>query len=83
MLQLIEGLNRKGKKWGHIIVVERFPDGEKRLFDPQTGEIFDWENKSKGIDLHKGVDALKVDDLLLNTPVVSRVVKAKVKAGHK
>lgn len=73
----------KKKDYGHVIVAERFPDGKMRLFDPQTGEIFDWGNKSKGIDLHKGVYALKVDDLLLNTQVVSKVVKAKVKEGRK
>ena len=67
----------KDQELDHIIVAERLPNSEFFLFDPQTGKEFNWEEKVKRIDIAQRLFVLKVDGLLLNTPVVKTVVKVK------
>ena len=67
----------KCQELGHIIVAERLPNSELFLFDPQTGKEFNWEEKVKRIDIAQRLFVLKVDGLMINTPVVKTIVKVK------
>ena len=61
---------------GHIITAERIPDGSLRIYDPQNGKIT--SIKFKDINVNKGFEILRVDNLNINFDVVRGVIK---KAG--
>lgn len=66
-----------GRRHGHIITCERFPDGSMRYYDPQNGEIIDdFAIYAEDFDLRFGIGSLRVDNLLINTDIVSGVVFA-------
>ena len=60
---------------GHIITLEKKTDGKIVIYDPQNGEIVNWANLSKRINLQNGVNVLRVDNLLVNTDIINGVVK--------
>ena len=71
------------RKWdGHIITIERFPDGTFRSYDPQTGEIGVLRKYSR--DIAGSVTVYRVDTLAPNAEVVNKVLtkgEAKAAAG--
>lgn len=65
------------KRYGHIVCVERFPDGRLVMYDPQSGQIRHWRDISKNMRkkfLHR---VMRVDDKLINIELVKGVVKKK------
>jgi hypothetical protein len=64
----------KGRNSGHIITLERLSDNSFMLYDPQTGELENWEKLSKDIKLSIGVNVLRVDNLLINTAIIDGAV---------
>lgn len=65
----------KDGKGGHIITVDRLENGSIRIYDPQIGRLGDWKVISKGISLKYGVNVLRVDNLLVNTDIIDRIVR--------
>ncbi len=65
----------KDGKGGHIITVDRLENGSIRIYDPQIGRLGDWKVISKDISLKYGVNVLRVDNLLVNTDIIDRVVR--------
>ena len=64
----------KNGKGGHIITVDRLENGSIRIYDPQIGRLGDWKVISKDISLKYGVNVLRVDNLLVNTDIIDRIV---------
>lgn len=64
----------KGKNKGHIITAESI-NGKVKFYDPQTGRIRDIADFIDGIELKRGVNVLRVDNLRPNTEIVRGVVK--------
>ena len=64
----------KDGKGGHIITVDRLENGSIRIYDPQIGRLGDWKVISKDISLKYGVNVLRVDNLLVNTDIIDRIV---------
>jgi len=62
-------------KGGHIITVDRLENGSIRIYDPQIGRLGDWKVISKDISLKYGVNVLRVDNLLVNTDIIDRIVR--------
>lgn len=65
----------KDEKGGHIITVDRLENGSIRIYDPQIGRLGDWKVISKDISLKYGVNVLRVDNLLVNTDIIDRIVR--------
>lgn len=65
----------KDGKGGHIITVDRLENGSIRIYDPQIGRLGDWKVISKDISLKYGVNVLRVDNLLVNTDIIDRIVR--------
>lgn len=65
----------KDGKGGHIITVDRLKNGSIRIYDPQIGRLGDWKVISKDISLKYGVNVLRVDNLLVNTDIIDRIVR--------
>lgn len=65
----------KDGKDGHIITVDRLENGSIRIYDPQIGRLGDWKVISKDISLKYGVNVLRVDNLLVNTDIIDRIVR--------
>ena len=65
----------KDGKGGHIITVDRLENGSIRIYDPQIGHLGDWKVISKDISLKYGVNVLRVDNLLVNTDIIDRIVR--------
>ena len=65
----------KDGKGGHIITVDRLENGPIRIYDPQIGRLGDWKVISKDISLKYGVNVLRVDNLLVNTDIIDRIVR--------
>jgi hypothetical protein len=65
----------KDGKGGHIITVDRLENGSIRIYDPQIGRLGDWKVISKDISLKYGVNVLRVDNLLINTDIIDRIVR--------
>jgi hypothetical protein len=59
---------------GHIVVVERFENGGLRIYDPQAGECLDWKELSSNIDITKGINILRVDNLIPDEGIVKGIV---------
>jgi len=59
---------------GHIITLERLPNGRMQIFDPQSGIIYDWANLMKGVNKGRGINVLRVDDLFANTSIINGIV---------
>lgn len=67
----------KGKDNGHIVTFERLSNGKCRWYDPQTGEINCFtKEKYKDVDISKGMYILRVDNLLVNNDIISRIVES-------
>ena len=64
----------KDGKGGHI-TVDRLENGSIRIYDPQIGRLGDWKVISKDISLKYGVNVLRVDNLLVNTDIIDRIVR--------
>ena len=61
----------------HIITAERLQDGRLRLYDPQTGKLYDyatWEYYTTRMVLGHGINVYKVDGLLINNDIIPGVV---------
>lgn len=88
---LTEAVGRYHIKWqwsrggGHIITCERLSDGTLRIYDPQTGKIItNFEAYTKRVNLHDGIEVLRVDTLQINTDIITGVVvKTKTKRVKK
>ena len=65
----------KDGKGGHIITVDRLENGSIRIYDPQIGRLGDRKVISKDISLKYGVNVLRVDNLLVNTDIIDRIVR--------
>lgn len=65
----------KDGKGGHIITVDRLENGSIRIYDPQIDRLGDWKVISKDISLKYGVNVLRVDNLLVNTDIIDRIVR--------
>ena len=65
----------KNGKGGHIITVDRLENGSIRIYDPHIGRLGDWKVISKDISLKYGVNVLRVDNLLVNTDIIDRIVR--------
>ena len=65
----------KDGKGGHIITVDRLENGSIRIYDPQIGRLGDWKVISKDISLKYGVNVLRVDNVLVNTDIIDRIVR--------
>ena len=66
---------RKDGKGGHYITVDSLENGSIRIYDPQIGRLGDWKVISKDISLKYGVNVLRVDNLLVNTDIIDRIVR--------
>ena len=51
--------NREYGGGGHIVTLERMPNGDMRIYDPQNGIIEIWGNLSQKINKGKGVRVLR------------------------
>lgn len=60
----------------HILCVDRLPNGEMRVYDPQNNllNISDWMD---GVNLKKGLSVTKVDGMLINPEAVAKIVKRR------
>jgi len=67
----------KGVNSGHIITLERLPNGIIRFYDPQDGKIKTWDELKKNISLKSGVRILRIDNLLVNIDIINGVVIPK------
>ena len=88
--QLVESHVKDGERWmvafnweakgtGHVICIERV-EGKIRYYDPQCGKVSDvWPNL-QDVYLNTGARILRVDNLLPNVDVCSKIVQ---KAGSK
>ena len=65
---------RGGNTGAHIITVERLPDGNIRIYDPQSGEIIKWSKLVKEINTQYSVIVYRVDNLHVNTELINDVV---------
>ena len=65
----------KDGKGGHIITIDRLENGSIRIYDPQIGRLGDWKVISNDISLKYGVNVLRVDNLLVNTDIIDRIVR--------
>lgn len=65
----------KGTKSGHIISLERLPNGNIQIYDPQSGKKISWVNLSKQISTGYSVRLLRVDNLEVDTKIVNGIVK--------
>ena len=68
----------KGKRYGHIVTLERKADGSLSLYDPQAGTSIIGEDNilafiAKRISPSYSITTYRVDNLALNTDVVPRV----------
>lgn len=60
---------------GHIITFERMPDGSGRFYDPQCGRSYKEEDfYSDKIRLQPGIEFYRVDNLHVDTDMISRAV---------
>lgn len=61
---------------GHVFCVDRLPDGNLRVYDPQNNQlnITDW---MEDINLKKGIGVLRVDGMLINADMVRQIVKPR------
>lgn len=69
-------VKQKSGTW-HILSFDRGDSRRKRVYDPQTGEKLTLSQFMKRVETNSGVSVLRVDNLLVNTEIVSGVVKAK------
>ncbi len=62
---------------GHIITFDRFESGKIKWYDPQTGKV-DFFNKDyyDRIKVSSGIHILRVDNLLVNTEIISGIVES-------
>ena len=60
---------------GHIFCLDRLPNGKLRFYDPQNGQL-NWDNWLKGVNLDATIGVIKVDRLLINKKIISRIVNA-------
>ena len=60
---------------GHILCVDRLPNGQMRVYDPQSNllNVTDWMNH---INLKRGLRVVKVDGMLIN-PNIGNIVKPR------
>lgn len=73
----------RARKWhGHIISVDRLEDGSVRMYDPQTGQIWNsfndflaYYNGKGGFGFMKKNGVLRTDDKEINVNFVKNVVK--------
>lgn len=68
----------KNENTGHIVVCEKFANGGIRIYDPQSGEIYNWKEVGQKIKLSSGVGILRVDNLLINMDIINGIVKNKL-----
>ena len=66
--------NREHGGGGHIVTLERMPNGDMWIYDPQNGIIERWGYLSEKINKGKGVSVLRVDNLFVNTSNIDGVV---------
>lgn len=67
------------KRW-HIITAERLPNGGLRVYDSQNGKIVqDFKAYAKRFLLKSGIRVLRVDELRINTSIISGVVRESTK----
>ncbi|MCL1933515.1 MAG: toxin glutamine deamidase domain-containing protein [Candidatus Azobacteroides sp.] len=64
----------KNKTSGHIITLEKLPDGKIVFYDPQTGLKTNWSEIRKDVSLKYGVHILRVDNLNVNVNIVNGIV---------
>lgn len=64
----------RGQVSGHIVTLERSEDGKIKIYDPQNGEERFWKELSEEIRLSRGVNVLRVDNLLVNTDIIGGIV---------
>lgn len=66
-------VNWKGGN-GHIFCIDRLPNGSIRMYDPQNN-ILNINSWLEDVDLRRGIGILKVDEMLINSRVISQIVK--------
>lgn len=64
----------KGGRYGHIITAERLQNGDLRLYDPQTGDVVEWNDLTAEMKLSYGAKVFRVDNLHVNTDVIKGAV---------
>ena len=65
---------RGGKTGAHIITVEKLPDGNLRIYDPQSGETLKWQDITKTLNMSTSVIVYRVDNLHINTDIINQIV---------
>lgn len=63
--------------FGHIVSVERFPDGRVVLYDPQISKERDLTEIIKKMNRQYVARILRVDDKMINTEMANKIVKKK------
>jgi hypothetical protein len=69
--------DKDGNRYGHIITAERFKNGGLMLYDPQSGEVLNWNDIAAKINMSEGVNVLRVDNLIPDSDIVNEIVHKK------
>lgn len=74
----------RGKSYGHIVNAYKNDAGKVVIFDPQVGKLYETAEEinefMSDVSFSKGADApqlLRCDNLLLNVPLIKKLVKKK------
>jgi len=70
-------INFKWKRGGsHVLTLERLEDGGIVVYDPQDGEITVLSKLLKDIVVRRGLDVLRVDNVLINMDIIEEIVQS-------
>jgi hypothetical protein len=64
----------KGTRSGHIICLEKLENGNFRFYDPQNGKLVAWDDLSRQVSLKRGINILRIDNLLVNNKIVQGIM---------
>lgn len=62
-----------GNKMGHIVCLDRLPDNTIRIYDPQSGDRYGFNELFAGMTDREEVNIMRVDDKLIN-PIIARAI---------
>ena len=66
--------NKANGGGGHIITLERLPDGNVQIYDPQNGKIENWYKFASDINKGRGINVLRVDNLFVNASIIDGII---------
>ena len=74
----------RGRRYGHVVTAYKNDEEKVVIFDPQVGELYETDDEindfMSNVSFAEGVDSpqlLRCDNLLLNVPLIKKLVKKK------